>query len=84
MTSEGLGEIFEVDSADTCAGKFPLILMGGRAEGLACADQGARTPISVSEFFSSTWSFFTNITYLITQKQKTDEKTEVKTGNKIM
>ena len=24
MTSEGLGEMFEGDSADTCAGKFPL------------------------------------------------------------
>ena len=45
MTSEGLGEMFEGDSADTCAGKFPLISMGGRAEGLACADPGARTPI---------------------------------------
>ena len=31
MTSEGLGEMFEDDSADTCAGKFPLMLMGGRA-----------------------------------------------------
>ena len=38
MTSEGLGEMFEGDSADTCAGKFPLVSMGGRAEGLACAD----------------------------------------------
>ena len=28
MTSEGLGEMFEGDSADTCAGKFPLTLMG--------------------------------------------------------
>ena len=32
MTSEGLVEM----------------LMGGRAEGLACADLGARTPIGVS------------------------------------
>ena len=48
MTSEGLGEMFEGDSADTCAGKFPLLSMGGRAEGLACADPGARTPISAS------------------------------------
>ena len=24
----GLGEVFEVDSADTCAEKFPLVLMG--------------------------------------------------------
>ena len=29
MTSEGLGEMFEGDSADTCAGKFPLVSMGG-------------------------------------------------------
>ena len=48
MTSEGLGEMFEGDSADMCAGKFQLVLMGGRAEGLACADPGARTPIGIS------------------------------------
>ena len=45
MTSEGMGEMFEGDSADTFAGKFPLVSIGGRAEGLACADPGARTPI---------------------------------------
>ena len=44
----GLGEMFEGDSADPCAGKFPLTSMGGRAEGLLCADPGARTPIGVS------------------------------------
>ena len=27
MTSEGFGEMFECDSADTCAGKFPLMLL---------------------------------------------------------
>ena len=48
MTSEGLGEMFEGDSANTCAGKFPLVSMGGRAEGLACADPGARSPIGAS------------------------------------
>jgi hypothetical protein len=37
MTSEGLWEIFEGDSADMCAGKFPQVSMGGRAEGLGCA-----------------------------------------------
>ena len=37
MTSEGLGEMFE----GTCAGKFSIVSMGGRAEGLACADLGA-------------------------------------------
>jgi hypothetical protein len=48
MTFEGMGEMFEGDSADMCAGKFPLVSMGGRAEGLACADPGARTPIGAS------------------------------------
>ena len=48
MTSKGLGEMFEGDSADMRAGKFPLVSMGGRAEGLACADTGARTPIDTS------------------------------------
>ena len=38
MTSEGLGEMFEGDSADTCARKFPHMLMGERANGPACAD----------------------------------------------
>ena len=52
MTSKGLGDMFEGDSADMCAGKFPLVSMGvqaeGRSEGLACADPGARTPIGAS------------------------------------
>ena len=48
MTSEGLGEMFEGDSADTCAEKFPLVSMGGRVEGLACTGPGARTPIGAS------------------------------------
>ena len=52
MTSEGLGELFEGDSADTCAGKFPLVVMGGQAEGPACADLGARTPIGASGNFN--------------------------------
>ena len=48
MPSEGLGEMFEGDFADTCGGKFSLNLMGGRVEGLACTDPGVRTPIGVS------------------------------------
>ena len=43
MTSNGLGEMFECDAADTCAGKCPLMLMGGRANGQARAD-GRRGP----------------------------------------
>ena len=48
MTSDQLGEMFEGDSADTCAEKFPLMSMGGQAEGLACTDPGARTSIAMS------------------------------------
>ena len=51
MTSKGLWEMFEGDSADMCAGKFPLVSMGSRAEGLACADLGARTLIGASGNF---------------------------------
>jgi hypothetical protein len=29
MTTQGLGEMFEGDSADMCAGKFPFMSMGG-------------------------------------------------------
>ena len=51
MTSEGLGEMFEGDYAERCAGKFPLMSMGGRTEGLPCPVLGARTPIGVSGNF---------------------------------
>ena len=39
MTSKGLGEIFEGDSADMCAGKFPIMIMGGLVNSQACADR---------------------------------------------
>ena len=48
MTSEGFGEMFEGDSADMCAEKFPLEGMGSQAEGLAYPDSGARSPIGAS------------------------------------
>ena len=48
MSFEGLGKMFESEFVDVCNKKFPLVLMGGRAEGLACADPGARTPIGAS------------------------------------
>ena len=52
MTFEWLGEMFEGDSADT-----PVVSMGGRAEGLACTDPGARTPIGMSGIFLGIFSF---------------------------
>ena len=69
MTSEGLGEMFEGDTADLCAGKFPLVSMGGRAEGLSYADPGARTPIGASGNFvdSSTTPSTINCLLVITE-----------------
>ena len=58
MFFEVMGEMFEGDSADTCAEKFPLVSMGGRAEGLACADPGARTPIGASGINFSSYAIF--------------------------
>jgi hypothetical protein len=51
MTFEGFGGMFDDDSADTGAKKFPLVSMGGRAEGLTCTDLGARTPIGASGIY---------------------------------
>jgi hypothetical protein len=47
MTSERLGEMFQGDSADMSAGKFPLVSMGGRAETSSVCRRGVRTPIGV-------------------------------------
>ena len=43
--------MFQGDSAVICAGKFPLLSMGGQAQDLACADTGTRTPIGASGNF---------------------------------
>ena len=48
MTSEGLGNMFEGDSADMFTGQFRLTSMGGQVEGLVCAEPGEKTPIGVS------------------------------------
>jgi hypothetical protein len=45
VTLEGLGEMFEGYSSEMCARKCPLLSMGGRAEGHACTDPGARIPM---------------------------------------
>ena len=54
MTSEGLGEMFEGDSADTCTGKFPLVSMGGRADRQACADGERGPPSARAEILCNT------------------------------
>ena len=40
MSSKGLGDMIEGDFAEMCGGKFQLMSMGGRVEGLVCADPG--------------------------------------------
>ena len=55
MTSKGLGVVFKSVSAlaDTCVGKFPLVSMGGRANGKACADSERGPPSARAEIFLS-------------------------------
>ena len=48
MTSEGLGEMFEGDSSDMCAGKFPLVSMR-----VSCAQTRERGPPSVPAEFKN-------------------------------
>ena len=52
MNSEGLGEMFEGDSADTCGGNFSLMLMWGRANGQACADGEQGPPSACAELLN--------------------------------
>ena len=44
MSSERLGEMFKGDSADMCAGKFPLVLMGGGVDPSSVSRWGAEDP----------------------------------------
>ena len=50
MTSEGFGEMFEGDSADMCAGKFPVMLMGDERT-VKRAQTVSEDPMCVSENF---------------------------------
>ena len=47
MTFEGLQEMFKGDYADTCTETCLLMSIRAKAEGLACTDPGARTPIGM-------------------------------------
>ena len=50
---EGVREMFVGDSADMSARKCPLESMGGRAEGLACADPGGEPPLALADICCS-------------------------------
>ena len=61
MTSEGLGEMFEGDYADTCAGKFPLVLMVAKRR-VSCAQTRERGPPSAhAEYYLFIYLFSVNI-----------------------
>ena len=51
MTYELLGEMFEGDSAETCAEKIPLVPMGVLAPVSAHAGPSAQPPIGTSGMF---------------------------------
>ena len=51
MTYEGLGEMFEGDSADTYAGKIPLVPRGVLAPVSAHAGPSAQPPLGTSGIF---------------------------------
>ena len=64
MSSYRLGGLFENDSADMSAGKFPLTSMGDRSGGQVCADPGVRTAISVSRNVYITFTYVQNSFFL--------------------
>ena len=51
MTSDGLGEMCEGDSADARAGKCPLMSMGGRAKRLAWQSREQGPPSESAEMY---------------------------------
>jgi hypothetical protein len=53
MTSEGLGEMFEGDSADICTGNFLFMLIGDDQRVLHVKDPVARTPYRCEREFVS-------------------------------
>ena len=63
MTSEGLGEVFKGDSADACAEKFPLMSMGGWANGQSCADgeRGPPSPRAEKYILISCWELYEEV-----------------------
>ena len=65
MTSEGLGDVFEGDSADTCGGKCWLMLMGGASGGSRVRSPGCERKflffsISSNTTFFTTEGFYNN------------------------
>jgi hypothetical protein len=52
--------VFKGDSADMCAGKFPLVSMGGRADRKACADGERGPPSARAEIFFIVFHMYEN------------------------
>ena len=50
MTYKGMGEMFEGDSADMCARKFPLVSMGGERRVSSAQTRERGPPSALAEF----------------------------------
>jgi hypothetical protein len=72
MTSERLGEVFEGDSADTFAEKFPLVSLRGRANRQACADGERGPPSARAEICNCFLSFMKIYIFIIIVKKVMD------------
>jgi hypothetical protein len=72
--------MFEGDSEDTRAEKFPLVSMGGWADGLACADPEARTTIGASE---NVWSIFSQLQEILRTFRFFQKKTKILPGGGV-
>ena len=80
MTSEGLGEMFEGDSADTCGEKFPLTSMGAE-RWVSRAQTREREPhrrerklFDMINMFISSWVVF--VVYLYPYQARTTTKAQ--------
>ena len=62
MTAEGLGEMIEGDSADMCAGKNPLVSMGGERRVSRAQTRERGPPSALAEIsFLSLYSYPGNV-----------------------
>ena len=74
--------MFEGDSADTCALKFPPMSMGGRAEGLESAYPGV-LGLAISEKFYLKLFLVISVKNILTQNSQRQKKLENWNKNRV-
>ena len=82
MTSEGLGEIFEGDSADTCAGKFSLTSMGAerRVSRAQTRERGPPSALAELEYGNKSAVRDLSAKYMKLEQKQPIYETETKFG----